>query len=81
MPSSWSTITIGKLKGDLGGCIMFAANISFTALSTIGCLAKGVLYGLSLIGGRLLVSILILIVMVLPKSLSFFCKEICILFH
>ena len=46
---------------------IFAANISFTALSTIGCLAKGVLYGLNLTGGWSSVSIHILIVLVLPK--------------
>ena len=50
VPSFLSTITIGKLQGDLGGCLMFAANISFTALSTIGLFTKRVLYGLNLIG-------------------------------
>ena len=62
MPYFLSTTTIGKLQGALEGCIMFAANISFTALSTVGCLAKGILYGHNLIGGWLPVSILILIV-------------------
>ena len=31
----------GKLLGNVDGCIIFAANISFTALPTIGHLAKG----------------------------------------
>ena len=49
--------------------------MSFTALSTVGCLAKGVLYGLNLIGGWLPVSILMLIVLVFPKLVSFFAKR------
>ena len=75
VPSFLSMTTIGKIQGDLGGHIIFAANISFTALSTIGCLAKGVLYGLSLKGGRLPVSLVILIVLVFTKSVSFSAKR------
>ena len=55
-----SIISIGKLQGYLDGYIILAADVSYTALSTIGCLAKGVLYHLNLIGGWLPVSILIL---------------------
>ena len=74
-----SATTIGKLWGDLDECVLFAFNI-LTALSTIGCLTKGFLYGLNLIGGWLVVSILILIVLILPKSVSF-CEQINILFY
>ena len=55
--------------------MIFAANVSFMALSTIGCLAKGVLYGLNLIGEWIPVSILILTVCVFPKSVSFSAKR------
>ena len=51
--------TTGKFLDDLDECIIFAANISFTAFPTIGCLAKGVLYGLNPIGGWVPVSILL----------------------
>ena len=81
VPSFLSMTIIGKLQGDLDGHITFAANISFTALATIWCLAKGVLYGLNLIGGWLPVSIFILIILGLPWSVSFFCKEIYNLFY
>ena len=50
-PFFLSTTTMGKLQGDLEGCIMLAANISSIALSTIFLLAKGVLYGFSFMGG------------------------------
>ena len=63
--------TIGKLQGDLDGCMIFAANMSFTTMSKIGCLAKGVLYGLNSRDECLPVSIIILIVLVPPKSVSF----------
>ena len=69
VPSFLSTTITGKLHSDLNAC-MFAANIEFTALSTTGHLAKGVLYGLNLIGGWPQMSILILIVLVFPKSVS-----------
>ena len=42
VPSFLSTTAIVNLWGGLYGCIIFGANISATALSTIGCLAKGV---------------------------------------
>ena len=61
VPSFLSMTTIGKLQGDVDGHIIFADNMSFTVLSTTGCVAKGVLYGLNLIGEWLSVSILILI--------------------
>ena len=50
IPSLLSTTTIEKLQSYLDGCIMFAANIIFTVLSATGCLTKGVLYDLNLIG-------------------------------
>ena len=53
MQSLLSATIIGKSQGDLEGCIIFAADISFTAMSTIGHIAKGVLYGFSFIGGWL----------------------------
>ena len=49
-PSFLSTITIGKLHGDLECQITLAPNISSTALSTIGILVKGVLYSFNFIG-------------------------------
>ena len=75
VPSFLSMTIVGKIQGDLDGCIILAANMSFTALSTIGCSAKGVLYGLNLIDGWLPVSIPILIVLVFPKSVSFSVKR------
>ena len=67
----------GKLQGDLHGCIIFAANMSFTVLCIIEHLEKGVLYGFNLIGGWLPVSILntTLIILVIPKSVSFSAKR------
>ena len=62
-----SVTTTKKLQGDLDGHIKFAADISFIALSTTEHLAKGVLYGLNLIGGWLPVSKLILIMLVFHK--------------
>ena len=75
VPSFLSTTTTGNLQSYLDGYIIFAANISLTTLSTIGYLAKGVLYGFNLIGGWLPVSILILTVLVFSKSLSFSTKR------
>ena len=71
-----STTTTGKLQGDLDGCTIFAAHISFTVLSTIRHLAKGALYGLNLIGGWLPVSKLNLIVLVFPKSVFFLQRDL-----
>ena len=42
-PSFLSTTTIGKLQGDLEGCIILAASISSIALSTVALFEKGVL--------------------------------------
>ena len=70
-----STPTIGKLQGDMDGQIIFTANISFTALSTIACLAKGVLHSLNLMHGWLIVLILILGVLDFPRPVSFSAKR------
>ena len=74
MPSFLSTTTLGKLQGDLDRCII-AANISFTALSSTGCLAKGVLYGLNFIGRWLPVSIFMVFVLVFPVYVFFSAKR------
>ena len=71
VPSFLSTTTINKLWGDLDGHVIFAANISITALSIIGCLATGVQYGLNLIAGWLPLSILILIVLPFQSQCPF----------
>ena len=75
VPSILSTTTIERLQGDHDGHIMFATNISFTALSTIRCFTKGVLYSVNFIGGWLPVSIHIIIVLVFPKSVSLFLQR------
>ena len=68
-PSFFSTITIGKLQGDLDLSIIPESIISFIASSTNFLLWIGVLYGLNLTGGWSPVSILISTIFVCPSSL------------
>ena len=51
VPSFLSEITTGKLYGDFDLEMILASIISSTTLSMVFLLFKGVLYGLSLIGG------------------------------